>query len=491
MSIQTATTKGKSSKQEVISGLVEEVFVNMTNKDISKPPDMVFYGANLIAQTNTDPEFILSGPAGTGKTRALLYKMHTAALSNPKYRGLILRKVRKYLYESTLKTYEEDILGRDHPMLQGTAKRGAGRSEYIYPNGARIVVGGMAEPGEVLSSEYDHILASETVQFTESDWMLLSSRLGRSSTGTPSQILGDTNPDHPKHWILQRASRIHPITGKPILTHLATTHKDNPAYWNIDLQEWTELGRNYLNRLESLSGILRAKYLDGLWTIAEGMVYDAYDSTIHVINSFQIPNTWRRIRAIDFGFTNPFSCLWIAISPDDGTMYVYREIYMSRKRVDEHARLINSLTGDERIEATISDHDSGDRAELASHGIATVPAKKDIIKGIQAVQRRLTHSYDTKPRLYFFNDSLVEVDLDLLEAKRPIRLIDEIYPYRWHVDREGKLNKEVPIDFDNHALDALRYAVVHEDNRKGGGFMAFIPVKSGKKKANTSYRSWV
>ena len=42
-----------------------------------------------------------------------------------------------------------------------------------------------------------------------------------------------------------------------------------------------------------------------------------------------------------------------------------------------------------KFEFTIADHDKEDRMTLERYGIPTVPAKKDISAGIQAVKNRL------------------------------------------------------------------------------------------------------
>jgi len=82
------------------------------------------------------------------------------------------------------------------------------------------------------------------------------------------------------------------------------------------------------------------------------MVYDDWDPAVHLLDPFAIPDDWRRFRAIDFGYTNPFCCQWWAVD-GDGRMYLYREVYMTRRTVREHARTIAEYSDGERIEATV------------------------------------------------------------------------------------------------------------------------------------------
>ena len=63
-----------------------------------------------------------------------------------------------------------------------------------------------------------------------------------------------------------------------------------------------------------------------------------------------------------------------------------------------------------KIEATVADHDAEGRATLQSEGIITIPARKEIMDGIQAVQRRLRKRPDGTVGLYVYEDSLIERD---------------------------------------------------------------------------------
>jgi phage terminase large subunit len=47
-------------------------------------------------------------------------------------------------------------------------------------------------------------------------------------------------------------------------------------------------------------------------------------------------------------------------------------------------------------------------------------------------------------------------------------LIKELEQYRWKVDKNGN-TLNVPIDEYNHAIDALRYLIMHKFSKKGYG----------------------
>src|SRR5262245_31649383 len=90
-------------------------------------------GAALNAFYSRAPELLLSGPAGTGKSRAILEKLHLCALKWPGMRGLIVRKTRASLSESGLVTFEEKVLPA-HSGIKRASRRY--RQLYKYPNGS-------------------------------------------------------------------------------------------------------------------------------------------------------------------------------------------------------------------------------------------------------------------------------------------------------------------------------------------------------------------
>lgn len=413
------------------------------------------YGAAAEFWCYKGPEAILSGPYETGKTMAALHKLHTLLAKYPGSRGLMVRKTYKSLVGSAVVTYEKKVL----PYPPGHAKCpvvkfGKSKPEwYDYPNGSHLALGGMDTPDKFLSAEFDWIYVNQAEEITLDDWEKLTGRATGRAGNTPyTQALGDCNPGAPTHWIRSRER----------LKVFYSKHEDNPMLYDPDTHEITEQGVRTMATLDALTGVRYKRGRLGLWVAAEGQVYDGYDEAIHLIDRFDIPADWRRIRAIDFGFTNPFVCLWIALDPD-GRMFVYRQIYRTQRLVEDHAADIKRLSEGERIESTVTDHDAEDRATLERHGVLTTAAVKEISPGIQAVAARLRHAGDGKPRLFVMRDSLVERDSSLSEKFKPCSIEDEFPVYLWPKAMDGKSIKEIPVDENNHAMDALRYAVRHVD----------------------------
>lgn len=432
-------------------------------------------GASRALFSARDSEVVLSGPAGTGKSRSVLEKIHLMAAKYPDARFLIVRKTLQSLKSSTLVTFDEKV----QPQLDGVAFHGdTGKrpAHYAYPNGSVIVIGGMDRPTKVLSSEYDVIYVPECTELTENDWETLTTRL-RNGKMPYQQMLGDCNPDAPSHWMRQRMD-----AGKT--RELISVHADNPMLWDGrgDL-EWTAEGIRYMAVLDALSGVRHARLRLGHWAAAEGMVYeDSWDRSKNLVDRVTIskrprdlygdcgiPHEWPRYLGIDFGFTHPFVCRWYA-EDDDGRLWMYREIYMTHKLVEDHAADIKRYSrwgasdeSDPLPRAIICDHDAEGRATLERHlGMRTRAAEKTVLEGIQLVAARFRLAGDQRPRLIYLRDSCVQRDQTLADAKFPTCGEEEVESYIWELRGNGKRG-EAPVKEFDHAMDCDRYVVAFRD----------------------------
>jgi phage terminase large subunit len=82
------------------------------------------YGAARDLFLCRDPEVLIEGPAGTGKTRAVLEYVNYLCENNDNIRVLMFRKTRASMTESVLVTYEDEVLWPGHPARTGEASRG-------------------------------------------------------------------------------------------------------------------------------------------------------------------------------------------------------------------------------------------------------------------------------------------------------------------------------------------------------------------------------
>ena len=228
------------------------------------------------------------------------------------------------------------------------------------------------------------------------------------------------------------------------------------------------LPEEYLQDLEAnYSGEYAKQEIDGDFVAFEGLVYSEFSHHVHILDPFSPPEDWQRVRGIDFGYTNPFVCLWGAIDPD-GRLYIYDEHYLRRALIVTHAEAIHSREGD--FIWTVSDHDAQDNAELRAQEIYTINAKKEVIAGIQKVKARLKVQGDWKPRLFITSNC--------------VNTIKEAGMYRWAESKSGRNDKEEPIKESDHCMDPIRYMVMQLD--PGGGYISTQTTK--RKPITAGYR---
>lgn len=417
-------------------------------------------------------QIIMSGPAGTGKTRAILQKIHMMLLLTPNARGLLVRKTLASLGSTGLVTWRQKVAKEAIDTGIVTFFGGSAQEppQYKYTNGSVLVIGGMDKSTKIMSSEYDVIAVIEATECTEDDWEALTTRL-RNNVISFQQLIGDCNPDKPTHWLKTRADN-----GQTVM--LFSSHKDNPVLFDDD-GEPTEFGKEYTETLNKLTGVRKLRLSEGIWAAADGLIYDEIDPAVHFLDreddegNFIIPDSWTRSWTVDFGYTNPFVCQFWAQDPD-GRLYLYREIYFSRRTVEEHCETIAHLVMDEpkkvgdtwrgvwkekKPSVIICDHDAEGRAVFErALGLGTKNAHKAVTEGIQAVQGRIRPAGDGKPRIFFLRDSVVEIDQKLKDVAKPTSTIDELSGYVW----EDK-GKEAPKKLDDHGMDATRYRVAESD----------------------------
>lgn len=299
------------------------------------------------------------------------------------------------------------------------------------------------QPQSLLSEELDCVLVAEASEIPEDRWsrylrMRLTTRQGIALFPTSPKGMG---------WVAELYRK--GMDGEPGYFSVNVDSRMNPTLTADEVEFWSK----------DMSDEDFEEQVRGRPAPKAGRVYAGFDRGIHVESwrpEWPKP-TWRRGRAIDFGFSDPFACLWVA-EDEDRRLYVYREFYKRKVLIDDFVRHLALVEGwehevdkdtlkvklsgicgrRERIDGpTIVDWDASDRAELARRGIRTRKADKDILAGVKTVSELLRVREDGRPRLYVH-----------ASCKNLIREFDV---YEW----DGRADQ--PKDKDNHALDALRY----------------------------------
>ena len=244
-----------------------------------------------------------------------------------------------------------------------------------------------------------------------------------------------------------------PLIAQAWLEERAANPRDDDAVIYADLNDNRISRGGYIadDRIDALIAEwpeeVQETRIKGHFAAFLGAVYKGFRRDVHVCH-LEVPSDWEWYRALDFGFNNPFVCLWLAHGPDR-QWHVAAEHYRQRESLAYHAERIKSGSGSRRFIATWADHDAQDRFELAAKGIATLPAKKDIRLGIEVVQAALKVQDNGRPRL------TIEPDC--------VNLIREMVGYRWREGTETRDPRDEPEKQDDHAVDALRYALYSVD----------------------------
>ena len=425
------------------------------------------WGTCLALFEDRSPELVLSGPAGTGKSRACLEKLLAIVLKYPGARGLIVRKTLTSLGTTALVTWRKYVIPE---LMESGAVRFYGGSkeqaaQYRFSNGSSVMVCGMDRATRIMSSEYDVIYVQECTELTVTDLENLTTRL-RNGVVPYQQLIADCNPDTPTHWLKKRCD-----DGQSKMLHCL--HTDNPTLYTRDGVP-TKNGEAYIAKLDNLTGVRKQRLKYGQWVAAEGMIYqDEWSEPDIMCDPLRPPAEYPRIWSVDFGFVHPFVLQQWAITPD-GDMVLYREIYETRRTVDQHAERIMSIVApngmwiEPRPTAILCDHDAENRAQLERGlGMSTLAANKRVTEGIQAVQKRMRDR-----RLRIARNCVVKVDTDLREAGKPTCTAEEIPGYVWDTGA-GKQVREAPLKIMDDGCDAMRYAVAFNDLRSSPSVRRF------------------
>jgi hypothetical protein len=196
---------------------------------------------------------------------------------------------------------------------------------------------------------------------------------------------------------------------------------------------------------------------------AENLVFPRFSRHRHVA-PLALDGARPVYRSLDFGFANPFVCLWAQVvgdDPDTAAVHVLDEYVESQRTVAEHAAVLHGRPWP--VRATFCDPagwqrgdvtGSGACHELALHGILTRSCPSGIIEGVDLVRSLLDPALG-EPRL--------KVD------PRCARLIRALEAY--HYPPGGtRAAAELPEKdgTHDHLIDALRYLVVNLFGRGRG-----------------------
>ena len=262
----------------------------------------------------------------------------------PHYKAILFRKTYPQLSE---------VIDRSRGLYKAicpAAKYNGSEHCWHFPSGAQIYFSSMNTPAKKIDQQgkaYDLIMFDELTHFTWEEYSYMFSRNRPTGPGTRVYMRSATNPGNVGHgWVKSRF-----IDAAPPMTTIWDQRQvpDGNGGTKImsrsrifipatifDNQELLKNDEGYLASLAMLPEAEKAALLYGSWSSFSGQVfrewrddpnhYEDHQWT-HVIAPFKIPkNEGKIIRCFDWGYSRPFSTIWIYITASK-MKYVIREYY--------------------------------------------------------------------------------------------------------------------------------------------------------------------
>ena len=407
-------------------------------------------------------DVLYGGAAGGGKSYALLADALRYA-HNPNHRGLLLRRTLGELTELIDKSRQLYMKAFPEAVFKES------KSTWIFPSGATILFSYLDRDTDVTryqGQSFNWIAIDEITHYpTPYVWEYLRSRLRTTDqsiipymrcTANPGGVGGwwikkmyiDPSKSNTPFWardvesnrILRYGSSNAEKAGKPLFQRrfIPARLTDNP---------YLMASGEYEAMLNSLPEVERRRLLEGDWDVTDGAAFAEFDRGRHVGEPFEIPRSWSRIRAADYGYSSPSCVLWGAID-FDGNLWIYRELYGKGFTGEQLAERILELEYDDpTIQTAVLDESCFSRT---GHGLSIaesmnrlnlrfMASNRDRLAGKIEMHKRLGDNDLDEPRLRIFNN-----------CKHLIRTLPTL-----------PLSKTNPEDVDtkaeDHAYDALRY----------------------------------
>lgn len=429
-------------------------------------PQTAFLSAN-------EQEVLYGGAAGGGKSYAMLADP-VRYLNNEHAKMLLVRKSTEELRE--LVSVSKVLYPKAIPGIKFLERD----KTWVAPSGATLWMSYLDADDDVTRYQgqaYNWIGFDELTQWASPfAWNYMRSRLRTTkASGLKLYQRATTNPGGAGHSWVKKAFidpskpgkafwAIDPETGEilkwpdnharagePLFQRrfIPATLYDNPYLAEDGMYE---------ANLMSLPEHQRKQLLEGNWDVAEGAAFSEFNRKIHTIEPFDIPSSWPRFRAADYGYSSYSGIVWFAIAPS-GQLIVYRELYVSKVLAEDLADQVLEAEYGEKIRYGVLDsslwHKRGDTGpsiaeRMILKGCRWRPADRSRgsrIAGKNEIHRRLqVDEYTGEPRMVIFHT-----------CRNLISQLPSI-----------PLSKTNPEDVDTHSedhlYDALRYGVMSRPN---------------------------
>lgn len=281
--------------------------------------------------------------------------------------------------------------------------------------------------------------------------------LGRMSV-QGAKLFGTTNPDNPAHWFkVEYLNRI----------GMGPNDLQDWRSWHFQLDDNPSLSDEYKASLRrEYTGLWYRRFVLGEWVAADGAVFDMWNPDVHVTPWEHLPRMAEMVSVgIDYGINNPTVAIMIGLG-EDNILYAVDEwdfeaadrehratdaelsaglrSWLSERHLPPHPN--DRFDMEQTCDMVFLDPSASSLAvALSQMGVTNYAADNEVIYGIRTMASLLSRGR-------------------LKISDRCRRLLSEIPGYSWDPAQIEK-GKDVPIKANDHATDALRYALVSTERR--------------------------
>lgn len=361
----------------------------------------------------------LQGGTRSGKTYSALQWIIRNCIA---YKGLTYSIVRQTLPALKASAYRDFIEILNTSGLYREANHNM--SEYTYSlNGNLIEFFSIDNEQKLRGRKRDVLFVNEANEIDLEKWRQLLFR-------TTGKVIIDYNPSMFESWIYD-----HVVT-RDDCALLITTYKDNP-----------HLSPDIIREIEALASV-DPEYWKIFGLGERGQLKDIVFSEWQQVP--QIPTDAKLIgHGLDFGFTNDPTTL-VSVYQQDGELWVDERLYRTNMTNNDIGNYLKSINFN-RNDAIVADSaEPKSIRELQLQGFNVQPASKGPDSIVASI------------------DILKRYKINITQGS--VNLIKELRSYKWETDRDNKHTGK-PVDYLNHAIDALRYLALNKlTNRPQGKY---------------------
>jgi PBSX family phage terminase large subunit len=378
-------------------------------------------GQAQILQSNARFTAAIAGSGG-GKTALLALWLMQEIKKNPQGKYLIVVPKFHVLRQSTLPVWQTTV--QDLSEFEGDYK--VATNEYHCPCGAKIFLRSAEDPGSFQGIVANAAGVDEGGLISKAAWDTVTQRVGYKK----GRVLLTTTPyDH--NWLYTDFYQKW-LDGDKDYCVVQFPSTANPTYSAEEVERAKQtLPRHTFEML----------YM-GQWCRPSGLVFNNLSDC--TVNPPQPMPTGRLIGGIDFGFNDAFAAL-VGVLDSHDILWLCYERYVRRETLDIHAKHLPKEVfwwADNARPDSIKD--------LRRFGFTIKGCKKP--SGSLEVGINLLHQ------------RIAEGKLKIIKGTCP-NLLEEANQYRYP-SKDEKSYGDVPVDANNHAIDALRYLVYMLDRKK-------------------------